>query len=303
MKITRLVVDVFADQLSNYALHHRGFSHEPPEFESKALVLRHLLLDMVAWVLTCFRTLLFGYKLECPICFDDEEELTVLHPCCHVICIPCARRWYGDKIDQGATCDTLTCASPGCSSALSLVNRRKILTESSRLKLRYNHYVKAVTTIAEENKMACPEPDCPGFFLRFNTNPRSPESNNDSVFSTCPICFIYGRHSVYCFKCRQHHSKEEHYALGNIVVYKTKKVMKNWFGLNFDRETESEALVRRMKLKTKKCPSCGIPCEKDDACNHCTCLNCGVEFNWAEERLWEGYTEEFRRDAVFNNGR
>jgi hypothetical protein len=87
-----------------------------------------------------------------------------------------------------------------------------------------------------------------------------------------------------------------------MVVYKTKKVMKNWFGINLDRETESEALVRRMKLVTKKCPSCGIPCEKDEACNHCTCLNCGVEFNWAQERLWEGYTEEFRRQAVFNNG-
>lgn len=301
MKITKLVVDVFADQLEQYAQHHQGFTYEPPVSESLVVILQQLLMDFAVSILTIFRSVMFWGKLECPICFEDEVELTVLYPCCHVICIPCGQHWYGEKIDRGATCDTLTCSSPGCSSHLSLVNRRKLLPNSSLIQLRYNHYVKAVTKIAEENKLACPQPDCPGYFLRLHTNKSAPDYNSESVFCVCPICFVHDRISVYCFKCRLHHTKEEHNALSNIFVYNSKKIMKNWFGVNFDKETESEALVRRMKLVTKKCPACGIPCEKDEACNHCTCLNCGVEFNWAQERLWEGYSEEYRRNAVFNH--
>lgn len=301
MKITKLVVEVFADQLNQYARNHPGFTFEPPECESIFVTCRHIFLDFLVTIFTYCRSILFWYKLECPICFDDDEELTVMYPCSHIICIPCGRRWFEDKIDHGGTCDTLTCASPNCGSSLSVVNRRKILTDSLRLKLRYNHFIKAVTKIAEENKLACPQPDCPGYFLRLHTNTSSPGYDKDSEFAVCPLCFIHDRVSVYCFKCRKHHSKEEHYALSNMVIYKTNKIMKNWFGMNFDRETESETLVRTLKLVTKKCPACGIPCEKDEACNHCTCLNCGVEFNWAQERLWEGYREEFRRDAVFNN--
>lgn len=300
MKITKLIIDVFADQLQSYAAHHPGFTFEPPENKRISVIVAYIIIDVLTAVWMVCRSLLLGTKIECPICFDDEAEFIVTYPCCHLICIPCGQRWYGDKIEQGATCDTLKCASPDCASPLSFVRRKKLLTDASNLRLRYNHYVKALATIAEENKLACPEPDCPGFFLRLHTNTSAVGYDHDSAFVQCPVCFVHDRHSVYCFKCRQHHTKEEHYALSNMVVYKTKKVMKNWFGINFDRETESEALVRRMKLVTKKCPSCGIPCEKDEACNHCTCLNCGVEFNWAQERLWEGYTEEFRRQAVFN---
>ena len=295
------MVNVFADQLHRYAQYHPGFTFEPPQFTSLWEVIYHVVLDVITAAYVYCSHLIQWKKIECPICLDDAEKIVVVFPCCHFMCISCSRHWYEDKIDRGATCDTLTCASPNCRRALSLVNIRKTLTLDSEVKLRYNHFVKAVGSIAEDNKLACPEPDCPGYIIRIQTNTSSHDYDEDSEFASCPLCFINDKSSVYCFKCRKRHSKEEHNALSNLLIFKTNKIMKSLFGFSFNgSETESEKLVRKLKLVTKKCPACGIPCEKDEACNHCTCLNCGVEFNWAQERIWEGYSEEFRRNAVFN---
>lgn len=298
MKIDQVVVNLIADQLESYKANHPNFHYESEFNVSIFRACLQVLKDSLAGFLLIFQSFLFGLSLECPVCFDNEN-LIANFPCCHIICVSCGKRWFEEKIDRGATLDTLVCPSPGCSMTLSPTNAKLFLSEESFLRVRYNHYIRAISNISEEYKLACPQPDCPGFFIRFHTNPNSPGYDKNSAFASCPICFVRDIKSVYCFKCRKHHSKEEHYEMKNMVIYSTTKALKNWFGLNIGNETESEALVRKMKLTTKKCPSCGILCEKDEACNHCTCLNCGTEFNWAHERIWEGYSAEFKRNAVF----
>lgn len=156
-------------------------------------------------------------------------------------------------------------------------------------KLKFNHYKQSIYQISEEFRHACNKPDCKGFFIK--------TSMKDN-YVLCPVCFVKNIESNYCFKCNLYHSEKEHNNFGNKICYQTNKFLHNIFGIN-TKENPTDKLIKSLNLNTHKCPACGISCEKDESCNHVTCLNCGVEFNWKYEREWQGYKEEWKMQAVY----
>jgi hypothetical protein len=286
--LTELAVLACETQLDEYAHHRPAFKFRRPKQAQKDPALTWWILMVLGWI-RWFRSLWDAKYKECPVCLAEFDNSTIAQFICgHCLCLDCAKHWYEGKLTHG-DCE-FKCFVPNCVHKLSHQNEVQIFDTKASLLLRYNYCKRAYSQIADEFRISCNYPDCIGVFIKVDTS---------TSFVMCPVCFSAGRCTHYCFLCKEFHSKKDHYKWGNQLSYTTESVL-DWFGLRKKKLSEGEKVVKQLKLKTKKCPGCGIQCEKDESCNHVTCLNCGMEFNWKYEREWKGYKQEFASNTVYH---
>ena len=105
--------------------------------------------------------------------------------------------------------------------------------------------------INDPNKRQCPEPDCDSYL----------EKTGENNYVKCK------KGHEYCFEClRKPH--------GNSTC---------------DEFLEKELLIWKKNKHVKRCPKCKIFTEKNEGCNHMTCVNCKYQWCWLCE---EKYTYE-----------
>ncbi|KAL4758712.1 E3 ubiquitin-protein ligase [Aspergillus foveolatus] len=71
--------------------------------------------------------------------------------------------------------------------------------------------------------------------------------------------------------------------------FKEKIEMLKW------RMREVELSMKKVEETTKRCPGCQWPIEKNDGCDHMTCIKCRAEFCWICLGGWSSHTRRCRR--------
>lgn len=102
----------------------------------------------------------------------------------------------------------------------------------------------------------------------------------DSKYSSCRTKTQPQRAHRFCFKC----GDAMHWPCPCDKLKEWKKKMREEIGEVEEEETGANAdelaMKMWMKANTKACPQCGVLIEKNDGCNHMTCVNptCRYEF-------------------------
>ncbi|KAL4777135.1 hypothetical protein BDW60DRAFT_55720 [Aspergillus nidulans var. acristatus] len=63
------------------------------------------------------------------------------------------------------------------------------------------------------------------------------------------------------------------------------------------RMREVELSMKKVEETTKRCPGCQWPIEKNDGCDHMTCIKCRAEFCWICLGGWSSHTRRCKRPA------
>ena len=182
---------------------------------------------------------------ECNVCFDtiDENDLySNSLPCGHIYCTQCWLNYFKTLITD-AKVEHIKCVDHECTEIISEDFILKHIRDDKILMDKYKKFKKRADIINDTNKRQCPSPDCDSFL----------EKSETSKYVKCE------RGHEYCFDClKPPHGK-----------------------MKCDLIMEKEFLKWKKKHKrVKRCPKCKIYTEKNEGCNHMTCVNCKYQWCW-----------------------
>jgi len=201
---------------------------------------------------------------ECPICLDDfktQADYTSL-TCGHNICTSC---WHDYLTIKGKNkdCAFLTCPFDGCTVACCQGNLKNLGLDTNRIikfVQRQKRFQLEVYISECKELQGCLGADCQ-FVQQFTS-----ESLNKLTDVQCKKC-----DHVYCIKCKQKGHRPCPCAIAD-----------QWW-MKATSEAEN---MQWILAKTKKCPKCHVPIEKNQGCNHMTCKHCKHEFCWLCKGDW-----------------
>ena len=181
---------------------------------------------------------------ECAVCFEaveEEEKKSNSLQCGHVCCTQCWLNYLKTLIAE-AKVEKIKCVDHDCKEIISEEFILKHINADEQLINKYKKFKKRAEIINDKNKRQCPNPDCESFLLKSSkTNYVKCENGHE-----------------YCFECL----KPPH---GN------KKC---------DEIMEKEFIKWKKKRRVKRCPKCNIYTEKNEGCNHMTCVSCKYQWCW-----------------------
>ena len=188
--------------------------------------------------------------------------------CGHSFCKGCWRKYLSSEISKGrtaifATCPAMRCTlnhvhkfGCGCTELVPQSTFEKFVKDKALLE-KYTQWILKSFVEGQDSLKWCPNPRCHRIVEYKQGGERTIE------------CACNWR---FCFMC----SKKEHEPAPCDLVAK-------WLGRAAVSDQASEQLLRAI---TKKCPNCGIRIQKNKACNHMTCTNCGHHFCWLCKGPW-----------------
>lgn len=198
---------------------------------------------------------------ECPICNDEDAASLYRLNCGHEACRDCLHNILAEAVRRHDS-RTMRCPVMGCRQPFSQTDIAQ-MTDDSAL-------VSAVTDlqfqelVAQDTHMRqCPTANCP-YTYWYEGDPEEVQ---------CPQC-----NQIYCSNCRFNHSEA-------ITCDQAEHERK----LAAEPEAAERETERFLREKTKPCPLCHAPVEKNGGCNHMTCSNCHYEFCWLCLKRWQGY--------------
>ena len=185
----------------------------------------------------------FQMNEECLICFDKltpEESNNNFIGCPHGFCNECFLNYFKEKINSKI--DEIKCPEKDCKTMIPNYFIEEKLINDIPLLSKYKKLKKIRQLELDPNVEFCPYPNCESYAIKKDTN-----------FVSC----IHNGHK-FCFNCRNYwHDKGR----CNIDIY---SYYKKW----------------KTSSKIKRCPRCKYLIEKNEGCNHMTCLNCKYEWCW-----------------------
>ena len=180
---------------------------------------------------------------ECSICFDKIEfPEKVYLKCGHNFCISCWIDYLTEKITN-ANVSKIICMEHGCNTILESKFIKDILEGKNELIEKYDKFLKRKQMLEQSDKVKfCPFPDCEGYA----------EKKDKNKYVKCN----FGHE--FCFEC------------GNAPH--GKKKCEDMIDKDFE-EWRSHKIVKR-------CPCCKMWTEKNEGCNHMTCVECKFQWCW-----------------------
>ena len=181
---------------------------------------------------------------ECEVCYEEingeEKKLNTLQ-CGHLFCTHCWFNYLKTSI-QEAKVDDIKCMDHECNQIVSEDFILKHISDNENLIDKYKKFKKRSEIIKDKNKKLCPNPDCDSFLLK----------SKSTNYVTCE------NGHKYCFEClKPPHGKQS-------CDYNLEKQFMNW--------TKGK--------RVKRCPRCQMFTEKNEGCNHMTCVNCKYQWCW-----------------------
>ena len=180
---------------------------------------------------------------ECSICFDKiDSPIDVSLSCGHYFCVSCWTDYLTEKITN-ANVSKILCMQHGCSVILDTKFIKKILNGKNELIDKYDKFLQRKKLLEKSDKVKfCPFPNCEGYA----------EKTGKSKYVKCN----FGHE--FCFECgNEPHGKK-----------KCEEMMDKEF-----EEWRSHKIVKR-------CPCCRMWTEKNEGCNHMTCVECKFQWCW-----------------------
>ena len=193
-----------------------------------------------------------GKPKECGVCGDTieyQDEYKVKISCNHTFCLDCWENYLKEKINN-ANVGKISCMQHGCSIVLTKDFIRKILNNDDVLMKKYDKFEERQKILmSDKNIKFCPTPDCDGYAER---------KNKDTKYVKCNFGHDF------CFECLNapHGDKK----CEDLID----KGFEDW---------KAHKIVKR-------CPKCKMWTEKNEGCNHMTCVECKFQWCWLCQKAY-----------------
>ena len=183
-------------------------------------------------------------NVDCEVCYDElnsEEKKENSIPCGHLFCTHCWFNYLKTSIIE-AKVENIKCMDHECTEIISEDFILKHLSGNDDLIDKYNKFKKRAEIINDKNKKQCPHPNCESFL----------QKSEESKYVNCE------NGHKYCFECLKapHGDKS--------CDYQIEKQFAKW--------TKGK--------RVKRCPRCKMYTEKNEGCNHMTCVSCKYQWCW-----------------------
>lgn len=231
---------------------------------------------------------------ECGICLEPKKGSTCfrLPRCSHVFCIPCLQDFYHNCIAEGDV-NGVKCLSPGCgkdqgtggNNARHKKKSESLLTPNELLQIplenpmvqRYVEMKRKKKLESDKSTIYCPRKWCQGAarskkypkitditqIVEFDDSgseddaapEEAPEKDRlaiceDCSYAFCRVC-LAGWHGEFV-RCWPRNASE--------------------------LSAEEQASYNYILAHTSPCPTCSVPCQKMQGCNHMSCFQCKSHF-------------------------
>ena len=187
---------------------------------------------------------------QCQVCYDEFSfHDTFAHPGCqHRFCRPCWHS-YLDAAHQEMPLIRATCPQHNCNMRIGPRTLRAL--DRTDLSMSWNQSLLAQFVEMDDCYRQCPGPDCT---MIIHSAAHNKEKSLNVVCSRCETSF--------CFGCgEQPHlpaACDELQMWNQVVAQSSFWIQKN----------------------SKPCPTCQVPVEKNEGCNHMKCTQCGTDYCW-----------------------
>ena len=181
---------------------------------------------------------------ECEVCYEEiykaDRDLNKI-PCGHLFCTNCWFNYLKTSISE-AKVDKIKCMDHGCNQIISEEFILNHIKDNNNLVEKYKKFKKRAEIIKDKDKKLCPKPDCDSYLKK----------SNKSKYVKCE------NGHEYCFDCLNppHGNKP------------------------CDQKLEKQFMKWKKGKRVKRCPRCQIYTEKNEGCNHMTCVNCKYQWCW-----------------------
>ncbi|MCQ2819140.1 MAG: hypothetical protein MJ252_17900 [archaeon] len=212
--------------------------------------------------------------IVCPICFDTPQQIVTLK-CGHSFCISCFNDYLKQEIFDAKV--PILCADIGCKIEIDIDYLSTFMEPEQRKK--YEKFLKRKIILETEGAVECPVADCNSYAI----NPNLIKSKSGSVDKEAIA--INGTDSEKSSK-KKKKKKNEPIILKCVDNFHefcseclqaphpgSKCVNQDKFQFNLFKKWEKGKDVQ-------KCPNCKYHIEKNEGCNHMTCIRCRYEFCW-----------------------
>ena len=188
---------------------------------------------------------------ECLVCYENinqyDKELNSIK-CGHLFCFNCWFNYLKTLIIE-AKVDEIKCMEQGCNEIITEEFIINHISGDVELIKKYNKFKKKAEILKDKNKRICPNPDCDSFLQR----------NDSSKYVKCE------NGHEYCFECLN-------------PPHGNKKC---------DNKSEKKFMKWIKRKKAKRCPKCQMYTQKNEGCNHMTCVHCNYQWCWICEEEYK----------------
>lgn len=198
---------------------------------------------------------------ECNICWDEMADPQTLY-CGHRYCRECLVSSIATSISEGNVL-ALKCPDSNCRQTIADDQLSSLLSLNPELMGRYQQYLFVARARGDpHNYRMCPNIDC---------NRPYP-----TVMPQCPFC-----QTARCTSCPEavhEGSCKDNYKR----LRRQRRQKKGTLGQRF-QDKRSKMWI---SMRTKPCPKCKTPIQKNKGCKHMSCRNCGHHFCWSCHGDW-----------------
>jgi hypothetical protein len=184
---------------------------------------------------------------ECLICtekYDNskkERKKITNKNCNHSYCYTCWLHYIQDQIEN-ANVAKITCPNYDCKCNLNEDFIMELIKDDKKLIEKYNKFKLRLDIINDPNKKFCPHPGCEEYVERPKKDIKEVKCKKGHQF---------------CYQCLS-------------------KVHSG----NCDLQLEKDFKIWKKGKIIKQCPKCKIWTEKNEGCNHMTCVECQYQWCW-----------------------
>jgi hypothetical protein len=186
----------------------------------------------------------------CMTAFCEDSESFITYMCGHTFCIDCWQGYIASQVREGATSIHTTCMGEKCSQKLSPLFVLENLQDEKDLYKQYQTYL--VNDMMEKSGMQG---------VRWC-------SAGCSAILTSELC-VCG--AVTCLGC----GDKDHRPMPCDLVKIWKQIT-----------SATDANETWLKSRTKPCPKCKTPIEKNEGCHHMGCSKCKFHWCWVCLEDW-----------------
>ena len=181
---------------------------------------------------------------ECQVCYEEifkaDKDLNAL-PCGHLFCTQCWFNYLKTSITE-AKVDKIRCMEHECNEIISEEFILNHIKGNENLIQKYKRFKKRAEILKDKNKKICPKADCDSFLTKAKS----------SKYVKCE------NGHEYCFEClNPPHGRKP-----------------------CDVKLEKQFMKWTKGKRVKRCPRCQMYTEKNEGCNHMTCVSCKYQWCW-----------------------